>query len=274
MTIYNFDLAAPFARNAPSDQIEPFPDLDTGLGIAFTQSDGKPEMKGLNGLFQLLTVSILSLRQRGISLWVASEEYPAGSFSVEGSKLYQAKTKNTGKRPSTSQNDWMIFASISDIKVSTNGNLKKDVANDGGVTLTVPTATTEDRGVMRFATPTEVANKSNVAAAANPSNVATIAQSYDLGVGQEYTNVTTQRALNMDYTNNTGKPIFIAVTIQGHDASPSLYVDGMFIYRSQNVYDANWPQCGISGIIPNGSKYRITNETQYAGSIAAWTELR
>ena len=63
--IYNFAmLNVPFANGAISTEIAPFPDWNRGLGIAFDQTEGKPEMKGLNGLFQVLTTSMLYLKQR------------------------------------------------------------------------------------------------------------------------------------------------------------------------------------------------------------------
>lgn len=172
MTIYNFGLLnIPFANGAPSNEIAPFPDYNRGLGIAFEQTDGKPEMKGLNGLFNIITGSLLYLRQRGIAEWSANYEYPAGSFVTSGSALYKAKKLNTNKPPATSQTDWQLWASVSDITVSTNGNLKKTNNANGSIHLEVPTGDTAQRGVVRFANATEVANKSNVSAAINPSNV-------------------------------------------------------------------------------------------------------
>lgn len=172
MTIFNFEmLNVPFASGAISTEIAPFPDWSRGLGIAFEQTEGKPEMKGLNGLFQVLTTSMLYLKQRGIAEWDAALEYPANAFVTEGAKLYKSKRTNTNKQPSLSQLDWDLWASISDISVSTNGNLKKTVASDGSVTLEVPTASDSQRGAVRQATSTEVVNNSNVNAYITPKNV-------------------------------------------------------------------------------------------------------
>ncbi|MED6004882.1 MULTISPECIES: gp53-like domain-containing protein [Enterobacteriaceae] len=172
MTIYNFTLLnVPFASGAPSSEIAPFSDFVRGLGIAFDETEGKPEMKGLNGLFNMITTSALYLKQRGICEWDPELEYPINGFVTEGSKVYRAIRQNTNKQPSLSQLDWAVWASISDISVSTNGNLKKTTNTDGSVLLEVPTASDSQRGVMRFATPTEVANKANVNAAITPKNV-------------------------------------------------------------------------------------------------------
>ena len=171
MTEYNFNLITAFANSAPSNEIEAFPDYDRGLGIAFDQTDGKPEMKGLNGLFSLLTVSLLALKQRGILTWTTGFEYKQGAFVVESNRLYQAKADNTSKQPSLSQNDWQVWASVSDIDVDTNGNIIKTAKAGGAFTLKVEDASTTVKGVARFATAVEVANRSNVNAYINPANV-------------------------------------------------------------------------------------------------------
>ena len=171
MTEYNFNLITAFANSAPNNEIEAFPDYDRGLGIAFVETDGKPEMKGLNGLFSLLTVSLLALKQRGILTWTTGFEYKQGAFVVESNRLYQAKTDNTNKQPSLSQNEWQVWASVSDIDVDINGNIIKTAKAGGAFTLKVEDASTTTKGVARFATATEVANKSKVSAAVTPKNV-------------------------------------------------------------------------------------------------------
>lgn len=172
MTIYNFTLLnVPFASGAPSSEIAPFSDFIRGLGIAFDETEGKPEMKGLNGLFNMITTSALYLKQRGICEWDKDLEYPIGAFVTDSNKLYKAKRQNLNKQPSLSQADWDMLAFVSDISVSTNGNLKKTTNTDGTVLLEVPTASTEQRGAIRFANSTEVVNKTNVNAAIRPSDV-------------------------------------------------------------------------------------------------------
>lgn len=267
MTIYNFAmLNVPFANGAISTEITPFPDWNRGLGIAFEQSEGKPEMKGLNGLFQVLTTSVLYLKQRGIAEWDATLEYPANAFVTDGARLYKSKRVNTNKQPSISQLDWDVWASISDISVSTNGNLKKTVAADGSMTLEVPTATDSQRGAVRQATSTEVANKSNVNAYVTPSNASTIAQTTDLGVGQKWQNVTSSRNVGTTYTNNTGKPITICVTKQLRGNQGYIQVDGINIAYFHNGDD------GLTNtvIVPNGSTYRVTG----INNLSLWAELR
>jgi hypothetical protein len=274
MTEYNFNLITAFANSAPSNEIEAFPDYDRGLGIAFVETDGKPEMKGLNGLFSLLTVSLLALKQRGILTWTTGFEYKQGAFVVESNRLYQAKTDNTSKQPSLSQNDWQVWASVSDVDVDINGNIIKTAKAGGAFTLKVEDATTTVKGVARFATAIEIANKSGVSAAVTPSNASEIAQSTDLGVGQTWQNLTGSRSSGQTYTNNTGRPIqvlFIIKDTQG--VGFSLRLNNVLIFNLN--YDIPpsmfYP---LSFIVPIGQDYSISWGGGLGSDLITWSELR
>ena len=271
MSTYDFNLITAFANSAPSNEIEPFPDYDRGLGIAFVETDGKPEMKGLNGLFSLLTVSLLALKQRGILTWTTGFEYKQGAFVVESNRLYQAKTDNTSKQPSLSQNEWQVWASVSDIDVDTNGNIIKTAKAGGAFTLKVEDATTTVKGVARFATAVEIANKSNVSAAITPSNAAAIAQSTDLGVGQTWQDVTGSRSWGVVYVNNTGRPIVISVTADsGTNCYVKILTGTLVLAHNRGTYSSGGPSVCATAVIPNGTSYKV----EYSGNSITWTELR
>lgn len=219
MTIHKFDLPnEPFANGATASEIAPFPDYERGLGIAFDQTEGKPEMKGLNGLFNAITEALLYLRQRGIGEWSSTIEYPKGYFAVEGESLYQAKETNTGKQPSLSQSQWRKRLDLSDMLVSTNGNLKKTVNSDGSVMLEVPTASNSQRGAMRFATNAEVVNQSSVQAAIQPSDV----QSMFSGVKSPngWTKLPNGMILQWGTTDYSSRPAETNVTVNFPTAFP------------------------------------------------------
>ena len=133
-----------------------------------------------------------------------------------------------------------------------------------------PQATETALGVARFATATEVANKSNVSTAVTPSNAATIAQSTDLGVGQTWQDVTGSRSLESVYTNNTGKPIQVAITIAGHNnfLSSVLFVNDLEIVRVSNSNQYGQDK-NICIVIPSGSTYRLSGS-----AFSRWSELR
>ena len=269
MTVFNFELLkVPFASGAVLSEIEPFPDYVRGLGIAFEQTDGKPEMKGLNGLFNAITTSMLSLRQRGISEWVTGFDYPVGAFSVESGKLYQAKRLNTSKKPSASQSDWTLWASVSDITVNANGNIKKTNSANGAFELKVEDANTTTKGAARFATATEVANKANVMAAVTPANVAAISQTTGVGIGQTWKNLTASRVVGVAYKNTGVKPIQVLLSGYDYNGAPAMvvYVDNILI--AQVSGSSSFMQSkSISVILPPQQSIKVD------GGFQIWAEL-
>lgn len=279
MTIYDFNFKEPFANGADSSEIQPFPDENRGLGIAFVQTDGKPEMKGLNGLFNKITKALLSLRQNGLLGWVNYIEYIQGGFVIEGQKLYQAKVNNTNRKPSESQSDWELWTNASNISVDSNGNILKNVANDGSFTLKIEDATTSKKGVATFATALQVTNKLNESAIVNPANAATIAQSTDVGVSQTWQNLIGSRFLGATYKNSTGKPIQIYVSVRNtfniSSAEQSIIeINGLSIPFDGGGYNSDGAikNASICIIIPNDATYRVRTLTN--GNLVYWAELR
>lgn len=163
--IYEKPRAELFAQDAPDSEIKPFTAWLRGLGIAFDETGGLPEMESFNGLLQALNGYIKYLEQNGFAEWSNYLEYPVGAGVRVGAAWYRAKTRNTNKPPATSQNDWGLFLNASDLSFSDPLVLSNNK-------ISVKDATTTQKGVVRMATSTEVANRSDVSAAINPANVA------------------------------------------------------------------------------------------------------
>lgn len=259
MTIYNRPRAEVFAENAPPSEIQPFQAWLRGLGIAFDETNGFPEMTGLNGLFNALNQYIKYLEQNGFAEWSADLEYPIGAGVRVGAVWYRAKTRNSEKPPATSQNDWELFLNASALSYDNPVYIENNAVK-------VRDASTLQKGVVQFANATEVANKSNVSKAINPANAATIAQSTDLGVGQTWQNVTSSRNVGATYTNTTGKPIMIAVTKELRGSQGYIQIGGVNVAYFHNGDD------GLTNtvIVPNGATYRVTGIT----NLSLWAELR
>ena len=162
--IYPKPQSGVFAQDAPESEIKPFDAWLRGLGIAFDETNGFPDMESFNGLLQTLNSYIKYLEQNGFAEWSASLEYPIGAGVRVGSIWYRAKTQNTNKPPATSQNDWSVFLNASDLTYA-------DPLQVVSGQISIKDATTTQKGVVRAATSTEVANRSNVTAFINPSNV-------------------------------------------------------------------------------------------------------
>jgi hypothetical protein len=98
-------------------------------------------------------------------------------------------------------------------------------------------------------------------------------------------NVTSSRALGTTYTNNTGRPIFVLVALNGNsgsttDYSASTIVNGVGIMTSYSSGAYNNPHGGnagmtISFIVPTNATYMIVTSQIWGvnGSIVTWFEL-
>lgn len=263
--IYDKPRAELFAQDAPESEIKPFTAWLRGLGIAFEETNGYPEMESFNGLLQALNSYIKYLEQNGFAEWSADLEYPIGAGVRVGNVWYKAKRQNTNKPPSTSQSDWSVFLNAGDLSYADPLQIV-----DGQIRI--KDATTTQKGVTRFAAATEVANKSNVSAAITPANAATVAQSTDIGVGQTWQNVTGSRALGATYTNNTGRPIQLSISVRdsGSTARVTLTIGGVVAVDLIDIAGGSAGYQQITAIVPNGQTYRLDT----TNILSHWAELR
>jgi hypothetical protein len=135
-------------------------------------------------------------------------------------------------------------------------------------------ATTTNVGISRFANASEVAGKSSSNVAINPSNAATIAQSTDLGVGQTWQNLSSQRASNQTYRNDTGKTIHVFIAVKdGYNGGLRLVIGGVTIFSFTYDLPAGsfYP---ISVIIPDNTDYSFTWAGNNPSDLLTWSELR
>jgi hypothetical protein len=84
-----------------------------------------------------------------------------------------------------------------------------------------------------------------------------------IGQGQTWQNMSASRALATNYTNSTGKPILVSVTIIG---AANITVDSIVAAASSVGNAGN----SLTTIVPNGSVYSVTS----GGAFSTWAELR
>ena len=89
------------------------------------------------------------------------------------------------------------------------------------------------------------------------------AVSSSFGVGQTWTVLTGSRAIGTTYTNSTGKPIQVCMSVDINNAH--FFINGVDMYiPDYNGYGNHY------FIVPNGQTYRLEG----AGGINTWSELR
>lgn len=93
-----------------------------------------------------------------------------------------------------------------------------------------------------------------------------------IGVGQTYQNVSGSRNINQDYTNTSGKPILLVVTIIcSGSSSLTITVGGVLMNFTGSTYAGDYMSASI--IVPNGAVYRFASTGNNITSKTVW-ELR
>ena len=97
------------------------------------------------------------------------------------------------------------------------------------------------------------------------------------GDGYSWIDETANRDLDTTYTNNTGKPIEVSITIYGDSEANGvqLIVDDIVITYNKNVGGDNVDRFQMGGTVPNGVEYKLINFDNDDGrSIDNWSELK
>ncbi|MGE7137958.1 hypothetical protein ACQKIE_10055 [Luteibacter sp. NPDC031894] len=96
------------AESALAGEVQAFPDILRGWGIAFDQTGGIPPMEWFNALANRTDQAIRYFMQRGLPEWSATEDYPQGAYVQYAGNAYLSKRANTNKQPGAagSTNDW------------------------------------------------------------------------------------------------------------------------------------------------------------------------
>lgn len=172
-------------------------------------------------------------------------------------------------------------------KVTFQNLMKNSFANEGTITITgtvnftggtvtfadgqitgakMAAATLTTRGSVELATTAETRTGTDETRAVTPKGLADTA----LARGQAWQDMTASRAVSTTYTNSTGRPIFVAITI-GAGSAPDIEVSpggGGWLKLLDN---AGTPGGRNSVVFPvqHGDNYRVVG-----GSVPVWLEFR
>lgn len=177
--------------------------------------------------------------------------------------VYDAQaTTNSGKAASGANADITSLTALASVPavVTTALNLKADLASPTFTgTPSLPTGTT---GVTQTAGDNTTKLATTAFVLANPTG---------LGIGQTWTNVIGSRALTTTYTNSTGKPIYVAVSLGTSGTSTHTFVIAGSTVMTTTAAAASLSAVNFFYVIPDGVTYSCTSS---AGSIGSWWELR
>ena len=103
------------------------------------------------------------------------------------------------------------------------------------------------------------------------------------GGGQSWQSLTASRAFGTTYTNSTGRPIMVAVTvgIDGAGSGPRPYLEsrvsgilvGYTVLGDRNGSNFEWGYGTVSMLVPDGATY-VASVTSGSPTILSWAELR
>ncbi|HCD7568378.1 phage tail protein [Pseudomonas aeruginosa] len=111
MTQYKRPDEAVFASGAKPGELEAFPDIARGWGVAFEQTAGIPPMEWFNALFKRTDEAIRYLMQRGVAEWSATEDYPIGALVKSAGSLWSARQASIGQLPGSDSVYWLEYGS-------------------------------------------------------------------------------------------------------------------------------------------------------------------
>lgn len=152
------------------------------------------------------------------------------------------------------------ISGITDLAVA-DGGTGASTASAARTNLVVPSTTGENAsGTWNI----------NISGNAATATTATNVSNPGVGVGQSWVNyisnsVGTARQSNVEYTNDTGKPIMVFAT-PAIGGNTGIWVGGVTLAYVNGGNQQNW----ISFIVPAGNTYKI----QANSGIAYWSELR
>jgi hypothetical protein len=169
--------------------------------------------------------------------------------------------KHTGAAAANAAGQYVEYAqNVTALALKANSGANTDITSLSSPALGGATATTQ-------------------ATTDNSTKVATTAyaRANDIGVDQSWQIVTGSRVLGGTYTNSTGKPIQVSVTVTNTVASSTVAVNGAVngidICSQSNISASSvgFTALNVCFIVPTGAFYYVTG-TQI--SLSSWQELR
>ncbi|XKM12646.1 hypothetical protein RCS94_06365 [Orbaceae bacterium ac157xtp] len=263
MSINNKLFPVPFANNAGNTWKYPIPQSKSAsdepnkasyeVGFpAITMTDiaagGIPFFgQDVNGVLNDITTAIRYMQAGNFSKYDTAFANAIGGYSVgavilgSDNKLYRSKVDNNKQNPVNGSN-WEDFNNGNYLPATTNGK-NSTVAND-----------TDFTGTLKQA-------------GSDVITTTTIDNYQGLGCGQTWRDVTKDRKANIEYVNNTGKPIQLNIVLSSTGAVNNyIVVGGVRLQFTAN--QSSIAERVVNIVIPTNTTYKIEN------NFTSWNELR
>jgi hypothetical protein len=203
----------------------------------------------------------------------------ADNFTVGGNLSVTGTSTLTGAVTATAGVTGNLTGDVTgDVTGNVTGDVTGTAANvtgtvavaNGGTGVTTSTGT---GSVVLSNSPTLVTPALGTPSAIVLTNATGTANSLNAGIGvnQTWQNVTSSRAKDTDYTNSTGKPIFVSGRSDDFTSSTTITctVDGVTVFQRKASPAGSSENIAFTFIVPNSSVYRVSGD-----DIGYWAELR
>ncbi|MFC4623078.1 head fiber protein, partial [Comamonas nitrativorans] len=148
------------------------------------------------------------------------------------------------------------------------------VVNVPWTNTTYSAATATAVGLVELATNAETQSGTDAARAVTPAALAAVA----LGQKQTWQDLTGSRAANTNYTNTTGRAIFVHVlTAHISNGSANLEVGGVLVSHESAAIGGgqnNNLRAVLTAVVPDGGTYKVSAGIWGGPYIESWVELR
>lgn len=151
-----------------------------------------------------------------------------------------------------------------------NGDVTGSVSIDGSGNVILTGTVVDDSHNHTIANVDGLQTTLNGKASVSHSHTAASIGASTFTVGQSWGSYS--RALNTTYTNTTGKPIAVAVMVNGYYGDATLYVGSSVVNRTYSSDNNRPTHDGLFAIVPAGATYKVTTSGTY--SLLTWSELR
>ncbi|MGE4336206.1 MAG: hypothetical protein AB7E55_09560 [Pigmentiphaga sp.] len=274
-------------------------------GWAGGAAEDPPEAKWENWWHNRVDEALSEIESKGAMQWFADVSYAIGATARSGGQNYIAAIASTGIQPGSASDagHWqqlsLLAATQAEAEAGTENTKRMTAlrvwqaitkrfstqaqAEEGADNATIMTplrvaqaiakkmvsATEIVAGMLRVGTQAEVDAGGLDSVAVTPLKLAsTLASRVQLGVGQTWQDVTASRASATTYTNTTGRPIQVAITVNDSGSGTwSFILNGTRLTWNDQGGSTDF----VSVIIPDGNTYQV-NRGQH--TITRWMELR
>jgi hypothetical protein len=199
----------------------------------------------------------------GGDLYVADDATIADTLIVQNATIINGTLRTDGTHFALGGVTGNLTGNVSGTSANVTGTVA--VAN-GGTGLTTLTANNVILG-NGTSTPTFVA-PSTAGNVLTSNGTTWVSGTAGLGYNQTWQDVKASRAQGTTYTNSTGKPIFVSITIDSNNIW-NFICDGVTLCRDPSI--GSGVNATVSFIIPNSSTYLLSGS---GANILYWVELR